>query len=107
MNGGTFPIAVTMNGGAGNDQLTGGSANDALNAGDGNDVVNGGAGIDLLTYGNTVAGVTVNLANSGAQSTGGSGTDTIVAVENLTGTPANDSFDRVLGGERHRRWGRR
>ena len=93
VNGGTFPIAVTVNGGAGNDQLTGGSANDTLNAGDGNDVVNGGAGIDLLTYGNTVAGVTVNLANSGAQSTGGSGTDTIVAVENLTGTPANDSLN--------------
>jgi Ca2+-binding RTX toxin-like protein len=92
VNGGTFAAGLTFNGGAGNDQLTGGSGNDTLNAGDGNDTVNGGSGTDLLTYANTVAGVTVSLATTTAQNTVGSGTDTIAGIENLTGTPANDSL---------------
>ena len=92
VNGGTFAAGLTLNGGAGNDQLTGGIGNDTLNGGDGNDTINGNAGIDLLTYASAAAGVTVNLTTVSAQNTVGSGTDTIAGIENLTGTPANDSL---------------
>jgi Ca2+-binding RTX toxin-like protein len=41
-------IALTVDGGAGNDQITGGDGNDVLMGGDGNDVIEGGRGNDSL-----------------------------------------------------------
>ena len=58
MNGGTFALGLTLNGGAGNDQVTGGIGNDTMNGGDGNDTINGNAGVDLLTYASTATAVT-------------------------------------------------
>ena len=92
VNGGTFASGLTLNGGAGNDQVTGGVGNDTLNGGDGNDTINGNAGIDLLTYASTATGVTVNLTTVAAQNTVGSGADTISGIESLFGTPANDTL---------------
>jgi Ca2+-binding RTX toxin-like protein len=93
-------------GDAGNDQLFGGSHNDRLNGGSGNDLLNGGRGNDTADYSNSpinppgpvgsqtvtgaTAGVTVNLGLTGPQNTGGAGTDTLVNIENLTGTNFND-----------------
>ncbi|MCP9778753.1 cadherin domain-containing protein [Cyanobium sp. Tous-M-B4] len=42
-------VAVTLNGGAGNDTLNGGAGNDTINGGAGNDIIIGGAGADRLT----------------------------------------------------------
>lgn len=41
-------LAITLNGGAGNDSLTGGASADQLNGGDDNDTLVGGAGNDTL-----------------------------------------------------------
>jgi serralysin len=79
-------------GGAGNDALTGLTGNDTLNGGIGNDSLNGGAaGSDTATYANATAGVSVNLTLQGAsQNTLGAGSDTLVNMENLTGSAFND-----------------
>lgn len=91
----------TLNGGTGNDQLVGGTGNGTLSGGSGNDVLNGGAGNDLLNggtgndtadYSTATAGVTLFLNQSGAQDTGGAGTDTLVSIENLIGSNFNDKF---------------
>ena len=86
----------------GNDQLSGLGGNDRLNGGVGNDVLNGGLGIDTADYSSGVfagqsfigatAGVIVNLNRVGAQLTGGAGSDTLVNIENLTGTTFNDGL---------------
>ena len=44
-------IALTVDGGPGNDQIVGGSGNDTLLGGDGDDVVNGAQGHDTATLG--------------------------------------------------------
>lgn len=95
-------------GGSGNDQLFGGTGNDRLKGGLGNDLLNGGDGIDTADYSNATidppgsvgpifttgatAGVTVDLNLTGAQNTGGAGTDTLVSIENLTGSSFNDTL---------------
>jgi Ca2+-binding RTX toxin-like protein len=87
-------------GAGGTDQLLGGDGNDLLNGGVGNDILNGGAGSDTADYGTfliggqfvtgATAGVRVNLNLAGAQNTGGAGIDTLVSIENLTGSIFND-----------------
>jgi uncharacterized delta-60 repeat protein len=69
-----------------NDTLNGGDGNDALLGGAGNDSLDGGAGIDTAYYFNARAGVTVNLALTTAQNTLGAGTDTLLNIENLSGS---------------------
>ena len=44
-------IAITVDGGAGNDTITGGDGNDVLLGGDGNDTIIGGRGSDVLNGG--------------------------------------------------------
>ncbi|WP_420479211.1 M10 family metallopeptidase C-terminal domain-containing protein, partial [Brevundimonas sp. FT23028] len=89
----------TINGLAGDDYLDGGSGTDILNGGDGADILvgglgddtlNGGAGIDTADYSGAVEGVVVNLATGTAS--GGAGNDTLVDVENITGTAASDTL---------------
>jgi Ca2+-binding RTX toxin-like protein len=64
-------IAVSADGGAGNDTLTGGDGNETLTGGTGADVLRGGAGTDLLA--------------------GGDGADTVV------GGPGNDTMQGEAG----------
>ena len=78
-------------GGAGNDSLTGGDGNDTLDGGAGNDSLNGGVGIDTADYTTATAGVTVAIV-AGGQNTVGAGTDTLTAVENLTGSKFADTL---------------
>jgi serralysin len=91
--------ANSLSGTAGNDYLVGGTGDDALSglAGDdvlqggpGADTLDGGAGTDNAFYDNATSGVTVNLATSGPQDTGGAGTDTLISIENLYGSPFGD-----------------
>lgn len=73
-------------------ELYGLSGNDLLYAGVGqsSDKFDGGAGVDGLSYAQSTAAVTVNLAVTTAQNTGGSGVDTIINIENLYGSSYND-----------------
>ncbi len=71
-------INLTVDGGAGNDQITGGDGNDTLLGGDGNDLIIGGRGNDTLLGG---AGDDTFVWNPGDGSDtveGQDGTDTLV-----------------------------
>ncbi|EJN33132.1 type 1 secretion protein with C-terminal target domain, partial [Pseudomonas sp. GM78] len=83
--------------GTGNTELHGEAGNDLLYSGPGNDLLDGGTGSDTASYAHATAGVTLNLGEAGAQNTVGAGTDTLTAIENLTGSNFNDS----LTGDNH------
>ena len=71
---------------------TGNALNNIIYTNAGNNIIDGGAGTDTVTYLNSAAAVTVNLSNTAAQATGGSGSDTLLNVENLTGSNYNDTL---------------
>ncbi|MBK6850239.1 MAG: peptidoglycan DD-metalloendopeptidase family protein [Burkholderiales bacterium] len=73
-------------------RLTGNALANVLYAGAGNNTLDGGLGVDSLTYVLATAGVNVSLASTTAQVTGGSGTDTVLNIENLTGSNFNDTL---------------
>ncbi|MCP1415928.1 Ca2+-binding RTX toxin-like protein [Pseudomonas laurylsulfativorans] len=76
----------------GNANGTGNSLNNVIDAGAGNNILNGGAGIDTASYVYATAAVTANLGLTTAQATGGSGTDTLLNFENLTGSAYHDTL---------------
>ncbi|HZF70559.1 M10 family metallopeptidase, partial [Sulfuricurvum sp.] len=76
-----------INGLAGNDFVYAGTSSAS-------DTYDGGAGIDTISYLNATAGVTVYLSTTKAQNTGGSGIDTLIGFENITGS----NYDDVLVG---------
>ncbi|MCG3168962.1 MAG: hypothetical protein CALGDGBN_00472 [Pseudomonadales bacterium] len=94
--------AINGNGNAGGNVLIGNDANnklqglagdDTLDGGAGDDTLNGGTGTgDTASYAMALAGVVVNLALSGAQATGGAGTDTLLNIENLVGSSHDDTL---------------
>lgn len=96
------PSSDTLIGRACNDRLVGNGGNDRLQGGTQNDVLNGGLGIDTADYSNILIGgttyigatsrVIVNLNLTGAQNTMGAGFDTLVSIENLTGSNFNDAL---------------
>ena len=102
----------TLRGGAGDDVLAGHEGNDNLQGGDGDDyllggpghdTLDGGAGSDWAAYEDATAGVRVDLKLTGAQNTGGGGTDRLISIENLYGSAFNDTLigndaDNVLIG---------
>ena len=69
---------------------TGNELNNIIYAGAGNNVIDGGGGIDSVSYASAISGVTVDLSLTTAQATGGSGTDTLLNIENLYGSNYND-----------------
>ena len=77
---------------AGSASLTGNTLANVLYAGAGNNVLDGGSGTDTAAYTYATAAVTVSLALAGAQATGGSGSDTLAAIENLTGSKYADTL---------------
>jgi Ca2+-binding RTX toxin-like protein len=86
----------------GNDTICALGGKDTIVGGGGNDWINGGAGINSVSFANAPAGVTVNLAVAGAQSTG-EGVDTLISIANVTGSPFRDvltgnSAANVFGG---------
>ena len=91
----------SLTGGAGDDRLEGGDGNDTLNGGDGDDEVRGGAGADVLdggggirdrvSYTNSDAAVSVNLA-TGAVSGGHAEGDTLSNVERVNGSSHDDTL---------------
>ncbi len=79
-----------LDGGTGNDKLYGGAGNDILIGGTGDDYIDGGLDFDTVDYSGATAGIRVNLSSASQQNTGGAGRDTIVNVENITGSSFND-----------------
>ena len=76
---------------AGNDTFYGLGGNDALTGGAGADRIDGGSGTDTASYAGSNAAVNVNLqtgTGSGGHATG----DTLVSIENLTGSSYNDTL---------------
>lgn len=82
--------ANTLVGKAGFDTLLGGAGSDTLDGGTGNDLLDGGFGRDVIRFGGT-AGAVVNLARTGAQTTG-HGNDTLRSIEGAIGGSGNDRF---------------
>jgi len=82
--------ANIIRGGSGDDMISGLGGDDTLDGGLGNDTLDGGTGSDTVDYsGNTSAGIEISLA-LGLAVSAESGTDTLVAVENVIGTDFND-----------------
>lgn len=75
---------------SGSANLIGNALDNVLTAGAGDNVLDGDAGIDTVSYVDATAAVTINLAIGSAQETGGSGTDTLRNIENLTGSHHDD-----------------
>src|SRR5215471_8321047 len=84
----------TMRGSSGNDSLFGDSGADTLTGNLGDDLLDGGAGNDTASYltNNGVSSVNVSLLISGPQNVGDAGVDTLVSIENLTGTNFGDTL---------------
>lgn len=91
----------TLRGGAGDDVIAGNEGNDSLQGGDGDDyllggpgadTIDGGAGGDWAAYEDATAGVKVDLNLSGAQNTGGGGTDRLIGIEHVYGSAFNDTL---------------
>ena len=91
----------------GDDVLEGGAGADLLSGGAGNDRLIGGNGYDSADYVAASSRVTVSLAVTTAQVTGGAGTDTLITIENLNGSIYNDRFtgnalaNALSGGKGH------
>lgn len=81
----------TLSGNSGVNVLQGGDGNDLLRGSNGGDTLDGGAGIDTVTYSDSTAGVTINLAtgvNSGSHAQG----DILISIENVTGSRFADTI---------------
>lgn len=72
--------------------LRGNALDNLLIAGAGNNVLNGDAGNDTASYLFSSLGVNVSLDLAGAQVTGGSGSDTLLLIENLGGSQYVDTL---------------
>ncbi len=81
--------ALTLAGLGGNDTLTGDTENDTLIGGIGDDTYTGGGGIDTADLSGAASALNVDLlAGTGS----GEGADTFATVENVIGSPGNDSL---------------
>lgn len=79
----------------GTGNLSGNGLSNVLYAGKGANVLNGGSGFDTVSYQSGQAGTTgvsVSLATTLAQATGGSGSDTLVSIEHLVGSAYADNL---------------
>jgi Ca2+-binding RTX toxin-like protein len=61
------------------------------------DTINGFAGIDTVSYASALWAVNVSLSIVGPQNTGGSGVDTLISIENITGSIYNDTLQGDAG----------
>src|SRR5262245_32524874 len=78
------------------DTISGLGGNDTLKGFGGADYLDGGAGIDTAFYGDSSAGVGINLATG--RGVGGSAEgDTLISIENVFGSNFNDSLTGTSG----------
>ncbi|HWL56778.1 MAG TPA: calcium-binding protein [Paracoccus sp. (in: a-proteobacteria)] len=77
----------------GNDYVDAGAGNDTLTGGAGNDTLNGGAGSDTGNYAAASGAIKINLGLTSAQAIGGGqGSDTLISIENLSGSRFADNL---------------
>lgn len=72
--------------------MQGNALDNLLIAGAGDNVLNGSAGQDTVSYATAAAAVNINLALTTTQNTGGSGSDTLLNIENVTGSSFADQL---------------
>ena len=77
--------------------LTGNTLANVLYAGAGSNAINGGLGTDTVSYQYAGTAVTASLATTAVQATGGSGSDTLVSIENLIGSAYADKLTGNTG----------
>ncbi|MFB0873315.1 MULTISPECIES: calcium-binding protein [unclassified Sphingobium] len=87
-----------LTGDEGDNSLYGEGGDDVLEGLGGDDLLDGGDGYDVASYANAPGSVTVSLAIAGPQDTGSAGTDTLVGIEDLTGSAFNDVLIGDSGG---------
>jgi len=104
-NGLASLIKVTVDGGAGNDQITGGDGNDTLLGGDGDDLIIGGRGNDQLFGGTGNDSFVWNPGDGSDTIEGGDGADTlqfnganIAETVNITANGHRVRFTRDVAG---------
>jgi Ca2+-binding RTX toxin-like protein len=78
----------TIDGGGGHDIILGKGGADTLTGAGGNDILNGGPGVDTVLY----SGSTAVKANLSTEFATGVGMDSLLSVENLTGSSGNDQL---------------
>ncbi|MGL4961126.1 MAG: calcium-binding protein [Inquilinus sp.] len=86
----------TLTGNASATALFGDAGNDILRGGGGADALDGGTGTDLVSYYDSSAGVTANLA-TGAGTGGDAQGDVLVGIENVNGSQLADSLTGSAG----------
>jgi len=82
-------LADKLTGNASANVLRGAAGADTLDGGPGDDRLDGGAAKDTGSFASSPAGVNANLTTGSAT---GNGTDTLVAIENLIGSPQADTL---------------
>ncbi|MEQ1705535.1 MAG: calcium-binding protein [Rickettsiales bacterium] len=97
----TINVAKIINGTTAANSLSGIAGNEVIYALDGNDTISGSTGVDILdggvgtdtvSYAASTAAVNVNLSATTAQSGGHAQDDTLISIENIIGSPLNDTF---------------
>lgn len=84
-----------VDGRAGNDQLLGDAGSDTFRPGQGDDAVDGGLDTDLVDYSAVAARMTVDLKRRTAR---GEGSDSLLSIEDLTGSRFKDElFGSLVG----------
>jgi serralysin len=78
---------------AGNDRIYGLGGNDEILGGAGADYIDGGSGIDTASYSDSWTGVYVSLLPGVVGQLGTADWDTLVNIENLTGSAHNDFLE--------------
>ena len=84
-----------ITGSAFNDKLTGTDIKNYMEGGAGADVIDGAGGFDYALYNSSAAGVTVNLATTGAQVSAGDAAGDV--LKNIEGLDGSDFGDRLIG----------
>ncbi|WP_262271451.1 cadherin domain-containing protein [Microvirga yunnanensis] len=88
-----FAIGGTIKLGAGNDTAYGGTGSDIFSGGGGDDYLDGGDGNDTADYSDATGSISVDLSRTISQLIGGGQNhDTLVNIENVTGSGSDDTL---------------
>ena len=88
----------------GNDRLFGDSGDDTLSGGSGSNLLNGGFGNDTADYSSSAHGLFISLATGETTNAFNNSFDTLLSIENVTGSNFNDTIygddgnNRIMAG---------